>query len=98
MHCLRRCSGKLPLCPTESLNLHSVPLALSVAWYYITIRRTGEYNDKKFVDRLVVTARAGHGGQGCASHVKRRSKSKGCSFCECNGNKATALIDSAHIV
>lgn len=98
MQCLRRCFGKLPLCPTtESLNLHSVPFALPVVWCYSTIDRKEEYNDKKFVDRLVVTARAGHGGQGCASYVKRRSKSEGCSFCERNGIKTLALIDSAYV-
>ena len=93
MHCLRRCFGKFH--PTESLNFP----AFSVVWYSSSIDRTNEYNDKKFVDRLVVTARAGHGGQGCASFVKRRSKSKGCNFCECSDSEALAIDkEGAHVV
>jgi len=39
-------------------------------------RDTREYNEKKFVDRVIVQARAGDGGQGCASILKGRARTK----------------------
>lgn len=45
---------------------------------------TIKYKDKKFIDRLVVTAKAGHGGQGCASVLKPRSRGGCRGFALCH--------------
>ena len=39
-------------------------------------RDTREYNEKKFVDHVIVQARAGDGGQGCASILKGRARTR----------------------
>lgn len=55
----------------------SAPLVVgtgSARWRHT---RDDDYSEKKFVDHVTVQARAGNGGQGCASVQKGRSR---CTF------------------
>ncbi|KAI8112103.1 hypothetical protein M9434_003427 [Picochlorum sp. BPE23] len=50
----------------------SAPLVVGTRWSHT---HDDGYSEKKFVDHVIVQARAGNGGQGCASVQKGRSRS-----------------------
>lgn len=49
----------------------SAPLVVGTRWSHT---HDDGYSEKKFVDHVIVQARAGNGGQGCASVQKGRSR------------------------